>query len=78
MPLIGFLSMKYFLFAQLELSAVGLFSVLAVEISARALSGNGQLAGEKKKKISKENVQLPGKVFRYAELLPPCGIHMSS
>lgn len=32
----------------------------------------------KKRKISKENVQLPGKVFRYAELLPPCGIHMSS
>lgn len=53
MPLIGFLSMKYFLFAQLELSAVGLFSVLVVEISARALSGNGQWAGGKKKSAKK-------------------------
>lgn len=53
--------MKYFLFAQLELSAVGLFSVLAVEISARALSGNGQLAGEKKKKSAKKMYNFLGR-----------------
>lgn len=44
---------EIFLFAQLELSAVGLFSVLVVEISARALSGNVQWAGGKKNRQRK-------------------------
>lgn len=112
LPLIRFLVIKYFLFAQLELSALGkvlseglssviqrchqrfflwgfltsrgcepdfdgstglcvrLFSMLFVEASPRALSGNGQCAGGDKKKM--------GKMFRYAEPLPPCGIHRNS